>query len=517
VQTSIFFGLWLWCLVDGRSRYLQDPGVFWHTVVGQRILATGEFPRVDEFSFTCGGQPWIAWEWLGGVVLALLHALSGFDGLLFGTATVVAGFYTWVAHRLIHAGARWWVALLVLALALKDSFYHFYARPHLVTLILLGWTFARLCDFEAGQIPFRSLFWLVPAFAVWANAHGGVLAGIGTLGLAVAGWAWAKWVGLPGPLVRYGQLVPLSCLVVGCGLAVLANPYGLELPHVWLGLMRSTVVHQLITEHQPLIRSPHGWTVVLFALVYLAALASVRPWRVRVTWLLPLVWLYLAWTRIRHGPLFATVAVLALAEMLPSVEWAQRLSRWGTDRLHLPSAIGREGFGYAAAVLPVSAVAAVVFVHVAGVSAPVVGRGWATLDQKRWPVELLVELREYECSRPPGTPIFNEMRFGGFLIYHAPGLRVFIDDRCELYGDAGLLAYDRAWDNPGLVDRWARQYGFDRALTVTGSTFDRYLRFAPSWKVVAQTTAATLHERVISPGLQEHNGAAPITGNHPSP
>src|SRR5205814_70247 len=48
--------------------------------------------------------------------------------------------------------------------------------------------FARLCDFEAGRTSLRSLFWLVPLFAVWTNVHGGVLGGMGTLGLTVCGW-----------------------------------------------------------------------------------------------------------------------------------------------------------------------------------------------------------------------------------------------------------------------------------------------------------------------------------------
>jgi hypothetical protein len=483
-------------LVDRRSRFFNDPGVFWHTVVGEQILTTGRFPKTDPFSFTNSGQPWIAWEWLTGVVLAVLHGLSSFDGLLLGTVTVLAGFYTWVAHRLIRAGVHWWLALLVLALALKASSYHFYARPHVVTLVLMGWTFARLCDFEAGRIPLRGLFWLVPVFAVWANAHGGVLGGIGTVGLAVAGWGLARCLGLPGPLVRYSQLVPLGGLVLGCGLAVLANPYGPELPQVWLGLMRSPVVHQLIIEHQPLLRSPHAWTVVLFAVVYLAALAGVRPWRVRVTWLLPLVWLYLAWTRIRHGPLFATVAVLALAEMLPSVRWAVRLSQWGSDFFHLPNAPSWKRPGWRPAVIPLAIVAIAVALQTAAISFPLVGRGWARIDPRFWPVELLPELREYERVHPPGTPIFNEMKFGGFLIYYTPGLRVFIDDRCELYGDEQILAYDRVYADPEQLNRWAQQYGFDRALLMTGSSVDRHLRSHPNWWVVRETRAATLHERI---------------------
>ena len=46
------------------------------------------------------------------------------------------------------------------------------------------------------------------------------------------------------------------------------------------------------------------------------------------------------------------------------------------------------------------------------------------------------------------------MKFGGFLIAYTPGLRVFIDDRCELYGDDRLIEYGRAHErSPESVDR----------------------------------------------------------------
>src|SRR5262249_10298230 len=97
--------------------------------------------------------------------------------------------------------------------------------------------------------------------------------------------------------------------------------------------------------------------------------------------------------------------------------------------------------------------------------------------------------------RPPGTPIFNEMLYGGFLIYYNPGLRVFIDDRCELYRDDGILEYVAAETDPRKIDAWMRRYQFERALTNNGSGFDAYFRNAKDWKVIAMTDSATLYGR----------------------
>ena len=50
--------------------------------------------------------------------------------------------------------------------------------------------------------------------------------------------------------------------------------------------------------------------------------AGERPARrPRVTWLIPLFWFFQAVMRVRHSPLFAITAVLALAEMFLTPAW----------------------------------------------------------------------------------------------------------------------------------------------------------------------------------------------------
>ena len=47
---------------------------------------------------------------------------------------------------------------------------------------------------------------------------------------------------------------------------------------------------------------------------------------------------------------------------------------------------------------------------------------------------------------------------GGFVIYHAPTLKVFMDDRCELYGDTGIRDYiDMASEHPEHIRDWLKR------------------------------------------------------------
>jgi hypothetical protein len=487
----------IWC----RRNFFRDPGSLWHIVLGERMLSTGQLIRSDPFSFTRGGRPWVSQYWLVECLLALLHRIGGLDSVMAVTIIGLAALYTWVARRLIRAGLHPLLAALIMVMAIAGGSHHFHPRPHLLTLALLGWTFAALCNFETGRTSLRRLFWLIPVFIVWANVHGGMVTGVITLALAVVGWCLAWLIGAQTPVTRPRQCLDLASLVIACGLAALVNPYGAELPKLWFALIGSPVLPRLIQEHAPMYRAgASALTIVPIASLYLAALAGVPLRKLRVTWLIPLAWLVFTWSRIRNGPLFALVAAIALADLLPEARWVHWLSSRGSEVFRIRPADwrGRAGeVGRSWIVLPVILLITSLMLQAAGLRVPILGRPWAKLQADSNPVALLPDLRAYEKARPTGTPIFNEMFFAGFLIYSTPGLRVFIDDRCELYGDAFLLEYyDALVRNPARLDAWARQYGFDAALTETGSGFDRYLASSPAWTVVRRTPKASFYRRL---------------------
>jgi len=495
-ETGIFLAIWLGLLLAGRSSLLRDPGTFWHVVVGETILDTGDVVRADRFSFTRNGEPWVAHQWLAECGMAAIHRLAGWDGLMLATVTILAGVYTWLAHRLLRAGFHPLWAAAVLAVVLLAGSHQFHIRPLIFSIGLFALTFAMLVDVDSGRRKLRCLWWLPPLFAVWANLHAGVLAAIATAGLCVAWWCVAWMLGGQSPFTRPRDALAAIAVMIAGGLAVLINPYGIALPRAWFATL-ALPLPELIQEHAPIsLAEPVGWTTALLGAGYLAALLGAFPGRPRVTWLLPLLWLVLACQRVRNVPLFSIAAAVALAEVLPYTRWAARLRQ---REVLLPVDENRPRHcGPAAFVLPAVLVLAAAAIQLCGVSAPVFGRGWARFDPALWPVELLDELKQIERSGSPGapTPLFNDLALGGFVIYHAPRLRVFIDDRCALYGSEFLLAYDRARrKDPRQIDRWQRQYGFRHALVKTGTQFDRYLEAAPAWQLVRRSPAAALYRR----------------------
>ncbi len=491
-------------MLFGRSKLFHDPGTFWHIVVGERILSTGRLIYKDAFSFTRFGHPWIAQEWLGELIMALIHRIAGFDSLLLAAATLLASFYTWIANRLLRAGIHPLPAIFITAVTIAASSYNFLIRPLLATIVFMGITLAMLADLETGRSSLRRLFWLIALFVFWANIHGGYLGGMGTLLLVVGGWISMWLLGRDSAVSGMRQASALIALVILCGFAGLVSPYTIALPKAWYSIMNSPAIAGHIMEHMPLWTSNTTMAIVLpAALFYLAALAGVFPMWPRITWLIPLAWLGLGLARLRFAPLFATTFAIAIRDMLPNVRWFNWLSRKGSElcRFRGQNEIGGKMM-LTNFIVPFMVIALILTFQAGEISAPVVGGGWAKIDPNDWPVAMLGELKAIEAGNPGGTRIFNDMVYGGFLIYYAPRLRVFIDDRCELYGDKGISEYLGLMEDPEKTGSLALRFGFKYALVQNSSSFDQYFSKSKDWCLIKRKDCAALYKRVSTSLLQ---------------
>lgn len=502
-DTIAFAAVWLLLFMAGQSKLFRDPGTFFHTVAGERMLDMGHLIDRDPFSFTRFGEPWIAQQWLGECIMAAVHRMAGLDGLLVVAVSLIALLYSELALRIERSGMNLVLGSLILALSLAAASHQLHIRPHIVTILLMAVLYGRLCDVEAGKTGFKSLFWLIPMFVIWANIHGGVLGGLFTLLIAAAGWTLACPMGLKSPFPDKKALIHLWVLILLCFAAPFANPYGPDLPATWLNIMRSQAVSELIQEHASVITllqqgdAASLVTIVLllcFGSFYLALLAGTDRKDRRVTWFIPLVWLFLALSRIRHAPLFAMMAVVAIAEMFPHCRWVRNLGDrgWVTFRVR-KMAHAERAFPVLRYLLPAVMIVVALITFHGSAQLPSTAQKWVMLDGAHWPIEMLTELQAAEKNRPDGSPIFNDMLFGGFLIYHTPGLRVFIDDRCELYGDEFIIKYVKA--DRSDFETWIKTYCFDLALLSADSNYEKYFEENPDWLVVKRSRAAVLYEK----------------------
>lgn len=321
-----------------------DPDLWGHVLFGQRMLHQSSLDRVEPFSWTAAGHPWINHEVLAEAALGSAHLGMGGPGLLL--LKLVVGMLTfWIALSLGSWGLEWpdrAVAWSVGLIAVVEISFGFAARPQIFTALALVCELWILRRIHAGR---RIWSLALPMlFALWINTHGGVMAGLCVLAATVAGTtAQAVWIRkrcvFP-PSAVPDSIVPW--LWLGAGLSVGAlwlNPWGWDLPR-WLV---SSILwpRPEIQEWNP---PPLGWDHgPLFMLVALSAVALLTTKRRRALWeVTVLFFLGVAALRyVRNSPLFA-VAVLALVPQYlvdlvrragksmsgRTVLWLRPASRW---------------------------------------------------------------------------------------------------------------------------------------------------------------------------------------------
>jgi len=96
-------------LVSQLREFQVDPDVWWHIKNGQTIAVSHHWPTVDSYSFTVYGTPWIAYEWLGDVVIGYvgrfgLQALEAFVMCFAGLIATAIYYYASLSARNSKAG-----------------------------------------------------------------------------------------------------------------------------------------------------------------------------------------------------------------------------------------------------------------------------------------------------------------------------------------------------------------------------------------------------------------------------
>lgn len=288
-----------------------DPDLWGHVRFGGDLLRTGEFLRVDPYSYASGIVPWINHEWLAEVVFFVAWSIAAGTGLVLVKTvvgmTVAGGLWT----QLLRAGlkpVRAAILLVAASFALLPSLGT--VRPQMFTVLLFAAELRMLKEAEFGN---PKAVWPLPlVFALWINLHGGVLAGLGVLLVYAA-------VGI-GTRRRRGEQVPayLWWVPAACVLALFLNPFGWHLPEF---LVRTATIPRPDISEWASLRLVSVTGAAYLTLLFASGAALLRhpdrsspaliaAWA--VTALAPL-------TAARHAALFAVAALALGADALAAL------------------------------------------------------------------------------------------------------------------------------------------------------------------------------------------------------
>ncbi len=463
-------------------RLLGDAGIGWHIRTGQNILASHAIPRVDSFSSTMNGRPWLAWEWLYDVMVGGLDSAFGLNGVVWFTALAIAAVFAGMFQFLIRRGTNLFAALALVLLALSASTIHFLARPHVLSwLFTLVWFWIldsteRKCMADDG-LSSRWLWVLPPSMLVWVNVHGGFLLGFALIGIFWLGSMWT-WLGSSEGRIEDSlrkiaagrRARSLTSVGLLSALAILINPYGWKLhAHVFYYLS-----NRFLIDHIDEFQSPnfHGIAQRCFLALLLVTIAVLiaRGRKLSLSHILVVLFaVYAGLYASRNIPISAILLGMVIGPLLPSIGVAESFSQ----RM-LAVEAGMRGHLWP--------LAAIVFTFAIAANGGRIGSAqWmdAHFDPQRMPVQAVDYLRSQDVT----TPILAPDYWGGYLIYRLyPQARVVVDDRHDLYGDEFLRSYLKFLHAEEGWDEFLREHPAGFVVLPRKSPLATVLMKSPGWK-----------------------------------
>lgn len=448
-----------------------EGDTYWHIAAGQRILHTHQWPTTNDYSFTAPHSEWLAYEWLGEVLMAAASRLGGPRALMALLTALVSTIVLLVYYSASLASGNPKSAFAATALTLPLLGSCFSVRPQLLGYIFLLITLICLERYRQGR---QMNLWILPlVFVVWVNTHGTFTLGLAAI--AIYGLAGVRDFHLG---LLEGKAWPSRArwhLALGfflCVAALLVNPYGPHLLRYEMGITTQRLNMTYFQEWQPLAFNEFFgiWVLILLLALAVGWLVLRRIQRAEVVALVLLA-AFLACRHQRFVVFFAMVVapVIAglLADVFPAYEPDKNVPMLNAALIALFAA-------GAAAFFPSSARLQRLIDH----------------NQPRRAVD-------YLRSHPVPGPMFNDDFWGGYLIWASRGQqKVFIDGRSDAYEPSGVLAdYIKIIQPAPEALALLEKYGVRSCLVERSGSLGALLDAQPGWGRVYEDDLCILFVR----------------------
>ncbi|MGI8958218.1 MAG: hypothetical protein ACR2IV_00330 [Bryobacteraceae bacterium] len=446
-------------VITVRSRF-NDPDLWYHLKIGEIMWNTHLIPRVDVFSFTAYGHPWVAQEWLSQLTLYGIYKFGGYMGLMLWLCTlpsllivaefVLCAFYSGNVKVAFLGGLITWLFATV----------GFALRPHLVGYLLLV---CELLILYVGRSRDARWFLGLPfLFAFWINSHGSFFFGSVVLAVVLfcsfleVHWGLVvsrRWEKRSRNMLAVASVLSLAALSI--------NPLGLKLILSPIEVMGKLPVNlSQVQEWLP----PHFDTGRGFGLLAVTGLILLVPLLRRAELsveelLLTALGFGFAVLHERMVFIFGILAAPILCRVLADL-W----DRYEPDREQ-----------------PLLNAVFIVVSILAMVWAFPSGRQLQKQVEDGSPVKALDYIKRVGLS----GPMVNEYVYGGYLIWAAPQYKVFVDGRGDIFELTGVLSEYGDWimvhtDPKVLLDK----YHINFCLLSRDAPVTHVLPLLSGWKLV---------------------------------
>jgi hypothetical protein len=251
-------------------------GDFYLSLVSGRLVAQHGFVDHYPFATIAKGGTWLNQQWLSELAFFRISQVLGPTGLTVLYAFLITAplaLLLWLCRR-----KGWHMLIAVTAFYFPGLLAVVHPRAAGFTVVIFSLLVALLAVVWRGRSGARAdrrpRWWvgvaIVALFALWANLHGGFIAGLLLLGLVTIGFAIDHWRGIPGnlPLSRIAALGLTGVLAAAA--VTFATPLGAA---IWSYLLsfQNQAISLASTEWQSAFGDP-------LAVVYLALATLFAGW-----------------------------------------------------------------------------------------------------------------------------------------------------------------------------------------------------------------------------------------------
>lgn len=452
-----------------------DTDLGWHLRYGQHLFETHRVYRANEIGFFLPDYQWAHSYSLYQLLTFFLFKTSGFWGLMILGSGVLTASYLLILQSQ-REKFLWFLIGLPFVFLLSQPITSLGFRSQLFSILgvsLLFFLFLNLKKFN---------FWhcliLLVSFILWANLHGGFILGFLLLIFAAIDQLWQR---------RFREVFwILSTVILGIFAVGFTNPFGFRLfaevyRHAWYPL------NQLIAEWVP----PDPIYTLLIFLVVIAVgvqLLSLIAQQEQLSQNEKIIFLTLAWLLFtllalqarRNLPFFALGSLLLLVKTLPAKEIPKKVA---TLSNFIPLFILFALTIWRLTTLP-----------------DLSDKASSICKISRYP--LPCQAVSYLKSQPNlCRNIFNTYEWGGYLAWHLPQIKTFVDGRMPAWETkeqkSPYTIYLKIIQaQPGFEER-LNSYGADCLLISQGTFLDLALRKATvsNYQLLFSDKTASLYRR----------------------
>lgn len=305
---SILFFVFLFVLISVQTYTFNTIDMdYWARLLqGNAFWQLGHILKTDPFSYT-QTHLWLDHEWGSSVIFSLIHNTFGFSGILFFRSLIVflifIFLYKTIKLQKETINKPLLFLLFIFAMQAMPTLLQSGLRCHFFTFLFFT-IYIYILESVRKTYNYKLLFSLPLIMLVWANVHGGCVAGLGILGIY-----------LLGEYLNKKEIKPyLYCLIV-TSLMLFINPYGFD--YVKFIFMASTMSRPFVTEwispfQHPVWNFLWEFKIFYFASILLTLYSFKKSNRDYTKFLVLLVCAFVSYKYIKNTPFFIIVSLIYL-------------------------------------------------------------------------------------------------------------------------------------------------------------------------------------------------------------